>query len=150
MIDPRVWVETGPAFTGAKVALLAGDNVAVLRRDDIPGIPWPGRIDLPGGGREGNESGAICAFRETHEEIGLNISLDRLTWARLFPNSSGSLPGWFLVARLRPEEPNMMRLGSEGQDCWMMPSEQFLTSAETIPFLSERLGIALKCLDAVV
>lgn len=38
-------------FGGAKLILFIGKQIVVLRRDQKPDIPWPGRLDLPGGGR---------------------------------------------------------------------------------------------------
>ena len=54
---------TGQDFIGAKLALFLGDHLVIILRDNIPNIPWPGRLDLPGGAREGNESPkpACCA-----------------------------------------------------------------------------------------
>ncbi|MEO1398681.1 MAG: NUDIX domain-containing protein [Pseudomonadota bacterium] len=140
--DPRAWAEEGPGFDGGKIALLFDGAVAVLRRDNISSIPWPNRIDLPGGGREGSESGVCCVLRETREEISLRLAPERVVWARLFSRSDGQLT-WFCVARLYQFEPDRMRLGDEGQSCWMMPVADFLQSAESIPDLQVRLRCAL-------
>lgn len=43
-------------FSGAKIALLCDGQLLTYQRDDKPGIPWPGLWDLPGGGRESDES----------------------------------------------------------------------------------------------
>ncbi|MFC6585419.1 hypothetical protein [Sulfitobacter aestuariivivens] len=40
-------------FAGAKMALYIGDRLATILRDDLPGLPYAGQWDLPGGGREG-------------------------------------------------------------------------------------------------
>ena len=63
----------GAAFVGAKLALFLGDHLAVILRDDRPDIPWPGRLDLPGGGRDGDENPQDCVLRETREELGLAL-----------------------------------------------------------------------------
>ena len=47
---------TDPDFVGAKLVLFLGQELAVILRDARPDIPWPGRLDLPGGGRDGSES----------------------------------------------------------------------------------------------
>ena len=65
-----------PDFHGAKVALFIEDQLLVYRRDDRPDIPFPDMLDLPGGGREQDESGAQCVARETWEEFGLRIAVD--------------------------------------------------------------------------
>jgi 8-oxo-dGTP diphosphatase len=58
-------------FVGCKLALLDGERVLVYTRDDRPDIQFPGMLDLPGGGREGNESPEDCVLRELEEEFGL-------------------------------------------------------------------------------
>ena len=58
-------------FLGAKLALLVGDRIVTILRDDIPTIPWPGHWDLPGGGREGDETPETCVLRELEEELAI-------------------------------------------------------------------------------
>ena len=43
-------------FTGVKAALLVEQSILVILRDDKPDIPWPNMWELPGGGREGQET----------------------------------------------------------------------------------------------
>ena len=43
-------------FEGAKIAVIVGERVLALLRDDRADLPWPGHWDLPGGGREGGET----------------------------------------------------------------------------------------------
>lgn len=39
-------------FDGTKLFLFLGEELLTIRRDQRPDIPWPGRLDVPGGGRE--------------------------------------------------------------------------------------------------
>ena len=55
---------SGGPFAGAKVALICGGDVLTYLRDDRPELPFPGCWDLPGGGREGEESAEACVLRE--------------------------------------------------------------------------------------
>ena len=43
-------------FSGCKIALLRDDKLLTILRDDISTIPWPNMWELPGGGREGEET----------------------------------------------------------------------------------------------
>lgn len=43
-------------FTGCKIALFCGDKLLTILRDDKASIPWANMWELPGGGREGDES----------------------------------------------------------------------------------------------
>lgn len=36
-------------FSGCKIALLYGDTILTILRDDIPTIPYPNMWDFPGG-----------------------------------------------------------------------------------------------------
>ncbi|MDX5401958.1 MAG: NUDIX domain-containing protein, partial [Rhodobacterales bacterium] len=89
---------TDPDFVGAKLALFIGRKLAVILRDVRPDIPWPGRLDLPGVGRDGSETPQQCALRETREELGLVIAPDALRWGQRFKGRSG--PVWFFAAHL--------------------------------------------------
>ncbi|MCW0460299.1 hypothetical protein NB717_001367 [Xanthomonas sacchari] len=103
-------------FNGAKLALLCDDALLVYQRDVKPEIPWPGLWDLPGGGREDDESPERCALRELQEEFGLVLEEDRLTWGRCYPSlQPGSLPSWLFVGRLSCVEIASIRFGDEGR-----------------------------------
>ena len=48
-------------------------EVLLLLRDDIPGIPCPNMWDLPGGHVEEGETPRECILREIKEEMGLEL-----------------------------------------------------------------------------
>ena len=131
----------GQGFAGAKLALFLGDHLAVIQRDDIPGIPWPGRLDLPGGGREGQESPVCCALRETHEELGLRIAPDALRWGQRFIGDAG--PVWFFAAHLEAARARDIVFGREGQGWLLMPPAAYLTDPRAIPPFQDRLRLYL-------
>ena len=43
-------------FSGCKIALLCDDKLLTILRDDKASIPYPNMWELPGGGREGEET----------------------------------------------------------------------------------------------
>jgi len=131
-------MRTEPDFSGAKLALLTGAQLVTLLRDDLPHIPWPGRWDFPGGGREGAESPADCVLRETREELGLDLDEARLIWRKRFLNDD-KRPAWFFVARLAEAETAKIRLGDEGQDWALMPLDDYFRHPRAIPHLQARL-----------
>lgn len=105
-----------PPFSGAKLALFYGDHLVVYKRDEKPGIPFPGYWDFPGGGREGLETPAEYALRELEEEFSIRLEEPRIEWQRQYPSTSGSAPfAYFLVARLEDREFEAIRFGDEGQ-----------------------------------
>ena len=129
-------------FIGAKLALFLGSRLAVIRRDDRPGLSWPGYWDFPGGGRERGESAEACVLRETHEELGLAVSAEALVWRRAFRRPDGAV-GWLFVARLPEERASMIRLGSEGQGWLLMTPDAYLSHPLAIPHFKERLRLYL-------
>ncbi|WP_432511555.1 NUDIX hydrolase [Kineococcus sp. SYSU DK001] len=48
-------------------------EVLLQLRDDVPGIPYPGRWCLPGGHLEDGEEPAAAAVRELREEMSLDL-----------------------------------------------------------------------------
>ena len=128
-------------FDGAKTILLLGGQLAVIRRDNIDGIAYPGCLDLPGGGREGGESPEACALREMEEELGLRLSSLDLTWRRFYTVPSRA---WFFAAALPAELAREVRFGEEGQGWLLMEPEAFAASGEAVPHFRPRVleGVA--------
>jgi 8-oxo-dGTP diphosphatase len=142
----------GADFAGAKLAALIDGHILTYRRDLKPGIPWPGLIDLPGGGREGDESPAMCVLRELREEFGLILPESRLWWARPFPSMhprSGSLgrTGWFLAAHITRAEIAAIRFGDEGHSPQLLETAAFLAASDAIAPLQQRLRLVLETLE---
>lgn len=63
----------------AAVALLldAQDRILIIRRAHEPGL---GKLGLPGGVIEPEETGEMAAARETREEVGLNLPASAFTY----------------------------------------------------------------------
>ncbi|HMS93851.1 MAG TPA: NUDIX hydrolase [Tabrizicola sp.] len=130
-------------FIGAKAAFFCGATVLTYLRDDRPGLSWAGLWDLPGGGREADESPEACLLREFHEEFGLSLPPDRLLWQRVFPAMAD--PGRssvFFAGHLTRAEIGSIRFGDEGQGWEMMPVTRFLSHPSAMPDLQRRTAIA--------
>ena len=135
----------GSDFAGAKLAALHDGRILTYRRDMIPGIPWPGLIDLPGGGREGDESPAACACRELAEEFGIILPESRIWWARPFPAMGApGRTGWFLAAAITHSEVASIRFGDEGHSPQLLGLAAFLAARDAIPPLQQRLRLVLE------
>ncbi len=124
-------------FAGAKLALFIGPQLLVLRRDDKPTIPWPGYLDLPGGGREGGESAEACVLRETSEEVGLVLRPDQLIWKRFYADDPS--PAYFFAARLGADAEQDVVFGSEGQGWMLMGPQEFVAHPEAVPHFRLRV-----------
>lgn len=127
-------------FTGSKIALICGDKVLTILRDDKDDIPCPNMWELPGGGREGNESPFECAAREVYEELNIQLSKDDIIWSRLYPSMlDENKKSVFLVGKLTQEQFESIIFGDEGQSYKLVSIEEFLTSDRVVPQLQGRL-----------
>jgi 8-oxo-dGTP pyrophosphatase MutT (NUDIX family) len=70
-----------------------GPHVLLMKRVERAGDPWSGHISLPGGGYHAGEDADLLAtaIRETHEELGIELTGARLlgNLAPLHPRTSG-------------------------------------------------------------
>ena len=128
------------AFSGSKIALLCDQCVLVYQRDDFDHIPFPGLWDLPGGGREGEETPIACALRELEEEFSLKINADRISWVRRYDGAeTGGLATYFMAAPITTADIAAIRFGDEGQRWRLEPVDAFLSNDKAIPHLKARL-----------
>ncbi|MEX0370148.1 MAG: NUDIX hydrolase [Tateyamaria sp.] len=123
---------------GAKLALFVGDQLATLLRDDKPDISWPNHWDLPGGGREADETPLQCVLRETREELNLVVDPGLVRWGRDYGASSGDI-SWFFAAHLPADVATMITLGDEGQAWDLMTVQDFLDHERVVPQFKPRL-----------
>ena len=135
--------DTNADFAATKLLLTRDGDMLTHLRDAIDSIPFPGHWDLPGGGREGDETPMRCGLRELHEEYGLTLPPQRLT-ARAFPSMSRpGLSSWLLVGNITEAEIAAIRFGDEGQDWRMMPVTDYLTHPRSVPAFRDWIRSAL-------
>ena len=127
-------------FTGCKIALFCGDKLLNILRDDKENIPWPNMWELPGGGREGDESPFECAAREVFEELGIRLTKDCLLLSKVYPSMLfEGKKSVFLVGKLAQEQFDKIVFGDEGQGYRLMSIEEFLSSDKVVPQLQDRV-----------
>ena len=127
-------------FTGCKIALICDGQILTILRDDKEDIPWPNMWELPGGGREGNETPFECVAREVYEELNIQLSKDDVIWSRLYPSMlDENKKSVFLVGKLTQEQFESIIFGDEGQGYKLVSFEEFLTSDRVVPQLQGRL-----------
>lgn len=127
-------------FTGCKIALICEGQILTILRDDKEDIPWPNMWELPGGGREGNETPFECVAREVYEELNIQLSKDDVIWSRLYPSMlDENKKSVFLVGKLTQEQFESIIFGDEGQGYKLVSFEEFLTSDRVVPQLQERV-----------
>ena len=132
-------------FQGCKIALFCGDRILTILRDDKTTIPWPNMWELPGGGREGNESPFECVAREVYEELGIHLTEDCLLWSKVYPSMLfEGRQSVFMVGQLSQEQFDNITFGDEGQTYKLMSIAEFLNSKQAVPQLQARLRDYLK------
>ncbi len=127
-------------FSGCKIALLCDDELLTILRDDIPTIPYPNMWELPGGGREGEETPFECVQREVFEELGLKLEEADILWVKDYQGMlNPDKTSIFMVGTLTQEDFASIAFGDEGQAYQMMDVNQFLSDKTVIPQLQDRL-----------
>ena len=127
-------------FTGCKIALICDRQILTILRDDKEDIPWPNVWELPGGGREGNETPFECVAREVYEELSIQLSKADVIWFQIYPSMlDGNKKSVFLVGRLTQEQFESIIFGDEGQGYKLVRLEEFLASDRVVPQLQERV-----------
>jgi 8-oxo-dGTP diphosphatase len=137
------------AFSGSKIALFRARDILVYLRDDKPHIPFPGMWDLPGGGREGDETPEACVLREVMEEFGLVIEASRIRWSKRYASSHpDGLPHWFFAGEITDDEVAAIRFGDEGQRWALMEVDAYLRLPDAVRHLQHRVAEYLSTLRA--
>lgn len=127
-------------FTGCKIALFCGDKLLTILRDDKSNIPYPNTWELPGGGRESDETPFECVAREVYEELGIHLTEDCLLCSKVYPSMLfEGKESVFLVGKLAQEQFDKIVFGDEGQGYKLMSVEEFLGSDKVVPQLQERV-----------
>lgn len=139
----------GADFGGAKLAAMLGDALLAYRRDDITSIPFPGMIDLPGGGRRGDESPAECVLRELADGFGITLPTDRLHYRRAYLLGDDATVSHFFAVHLTDTEVAAVQFGDEGQDWALMPTIDFVANDDAVPRLRDWLAHYLAADEAV-
>ena len=128
-------------FSGCKIALICDDKLLTILRDDISTIPWPNMWELPGGGREGEETPFECVQREVFEELGLKIEEADIVWVKEYQGMlDPDKTSIFMVGTISQEECASIAFGDEGQAYQMMDVSQFLADEKVITQLQDRLS----------
>lgn len=128
-------------FSGCKIALISDDKLLTILRDDISTIPYPNMWELPGGGREGEETPFECVQREVFEELGLKLEEAHILWVKDYQGMlNPDKTSIFMVGTITQEDFASIVFGDEGQAYQMMDVSQFLADEKVIPQLQDRLS----------
>ncbi len=134
-------MRTTGVHQGAKVALFLGDRIVSILRDDFPHIHYPNLWDLPGGGREGDETTFQTVARELEEELGLILPPEAVLWESAFPSSTDPTK-WnaFFVAQMPVTAVDDIVFGDEGQRWTLYDMDAFVGLPNRVPTYGGRLA----------
>ncbi|MEM6431142.1 MAG: NUDIX hydrolase [Deinococcota bacterium] len=135
---------TPEPFRGCKLALIHNHNILVYKRDNRDDIPFPNMWDLPGGGREGDESPEACVLRELTEEFGISLSVNDLGYRQRYKLNHLGGYAYFFAAQLRQQDIDNISFGDEGQYWQLMDISSYLAHPEVIAQHKTRLLDYLK------
>ena len=140
--------DTRETFSGSKIALMHDRQILVYERDNFPHIRYPGLIDLPGGGREGNETPFECLIREVMEEFGIQLRKADILWGKSYLNPlySGEVTVFF-GGIIAPKTIEKITFGDEGHSWRMMHLDEFFENRNVVPTFVERTKDYLRRAD---
>lgn len=125
-------------FSGSKLALFIGSKLLVYLRDNFEGLRYAGMWDLPGGGKEGNETPEECVLRELEEEFSLKLSKDQLVYKSQKFNRNGNRI-YFFAAHCHERLADQIKFGHEGQYYKLVEPCEFLNEKNAISHLKDQL-----------
>jgi 8-oxo-dGTP diphosphatase len=131
-------------FNGAKGLVFLGDKLLTYRRDYKTNHK-PGCIDLPGGGREGDESPFDTFKREIKEEFGIDIEKDDIKFSCTVQSViEPDKKSYFIVAKLPEGKASDVVFGNEGLEWLLMTPEEFISRSDGIERQKKRVANYLK------
>ncbi len=125
-------------FHGAKGLVFIGNDILTYRRDEKTNS-FPLQIDLPGGGREGDESPFETFKREVNEEFGINLQKEDVEFSCVIqgivePNKKS----YFIVTKPLPSDTRII-FGNEGTEWMLMKPQEFLQRTDAIEGQQKRV-----------
>ena len=119
-------------FHGAKGLVFIGNKILVYRRDNNTKI-FPLCIDLPGGGREENESPFDTFKRETQEEFGIVIGKEDVRYAKKYQSVMDSTKeSYFIVVKPSNIQEGDIVFGDEGLEFMLIDLADYLNLDDAI------------------
>lgn len=130
MIDQKIFEQRN--FHGTKGIVFIGEKMLVYRRDDKTN-DFPLHIDLPGGGKENNETPFESFKREVKEEFGIEIKRGDVVYAKQYISVMDiTKESYFIVTKPRDVKESEIVLGNEGLEFFLLKPEEYLKLSDGI------------------
>lgn len=131
-------------FNGAKGLVFLGDKILTYRRDNKT-TNSPLCIDLPGGGREANESPFDTFKREVQEEFGIALQEDDIQFSCTIPSvMEPDKKSYFVVTKPLKFSDSDVKFGNEGVEWLLMEPSEFIKRPDGIKRQQDRVTRYLK------
>lgn len=132
-------------FHGVKGLIRVADKIIVVRRDTKT-MKYQLQLDLPGGGREGNESPFETLKREIRETLGINLGPDDIAFSVRYDNPSGHAQDtFFLVTKELTLDPHKINFGEKGLMYSFMTMHEFIKRPDAVEKQKGRIINYLNC-----
>ncbi|MFA7192487.1 MAG: NUDIX domain-containing protein [Candidatus Paceibacterota bacterium] len=142
MIDEKIF-EKDRNFHGVKGLIFIEDKILVYRRDNKT-KSFPFYIDLPGGGKEKDESAFDTFKRESQEEFGISIEKENVIYAKKYTSAMDqSKESYFIVVKTYKTKDDV-NFGDEGLEYFLLKIEEYLQLNDSIPRQKEKVEEYLK------
>lgn len=127
-------------FNGAKGLVFIGDKILTYRRDNKT-TNKPMCIDLPGGGREGDESPFDTFKREIREEFGIDIEKHDVQFSNTIQSViEPTKKSYFFVTKPLKILATDIVFGNEGVEWMLMTPQQFVNRPDGIERQQKRVA----------
>jgi 8-oxo-dGTP diphosphatase len=138
MIDKKIF-DKNRNFHGVKGLVFIGDKILTYRRDTNT-KSFPLYIDLPGGGKEENESPFDTFKRETKEEFGIEINSIDVKYAKQYMSvMDPTKESYFIVVNPLNIEESDIVFGDEGFEPMLITLDEYLKLNDAIKRHQEKV-----------
>lgn len=125
MIDQNIF-DNNVNFHGVKGLVFIKDKIVVFRRDTKT-TNFPLQVDLPGGGRENNESPFETFKREVMEEFGIYLEKDDVISSKKYQSVlDPSKEVYFIITKSLNITEQDIVFGDEGLEYFLMTPQDYV------------------------
>jgi 8-oxo-dGTP diphosphatase len=147
LIDHKIF-DQKRNFHGAKGLVFIDNKILVYRRDGRT-TSYPFFLDLPGGGREGNESPFETFQRETKEEFGVTVESKDITYSKQYVSTMDpTMEAYFIVVRPSKLTSQHIVPSFEVPEPLFMTLDEFVSHTDIIPRHRDRIKEYLQKLES--